>query len=80
MVYLEACGNIDFVRKLSDSLKNTYICSLHFEEHMFVCTARNHRKKTVIPVLLLPIKGRRLIHTQTDPKNLYFTLCSSRFY
>lgn len=60
---MEACRRPDLLERSFESLKNIYICSLHFENGMY---GKKSLKKTAIPTLLLPTKDS--IHTQTDHK------------
>ncbi|XP_026317191.1 uncharacterized protein LOC113228177 isoform X2 [Hyposmocoma kahamanoa] len=68
-LWIEACRRPDLIGKTCKQLKNTYICSAHFENHLY---GKKSLKKIAIPTLLLPIKGTRSVHTQTDPASGYF--------
>ncbi|XP_041982548.1 uncharacterized protein LOC121735703 isoform X3 [Aricia agestis] len=61
-IWIEACGRPDLVGRTPDSLKNTHICSLHFQPYIY---GNKSLKKTALPALLLPNKDTRSIHTQT---------------
>ncbi|XP_063391351.1 uncharacterized protein LOC134676898 [Cydia fagiglandana] len=64
-LWARACSRPDLVGRSFESLKNTYICSLHFEKRMY---GRKSLKKTATPTLLLPSEDS--IHTEIVPKVL----------
>lgn len=64
-LWIEACDRPDLIEKTWKNLKNSYICSAHFEKHLY---GKKSLKKIAIPTLLLPTKGTRSVHTQTYPK------------
>ncbi|CAK1592849.1 unnamed protein product [Parnassius mnemosyne] len=50
-IWVKACKRPDLADRTCESLKNTYMCSLHFEKLMY---GKRFLKKTAVPTLLLP--------------------------
>ncbi|XP_037302113.1 uncharacterized protein LOC119192404 [Manduca sexta] len=50
-LWAKACGRADLLKMSMKSLKNTYICSLHFGSYMY---GKRTLKKSAVPLLRIP--------------------------
>lgn len=64
MLWIDACARTDLYGKKSNDLRNTHICSLHFETRMY---GKSFLKKSAVPTKYLPVKGTLSVQTQTEP-------------